>query len=89
MDVAIDLKVNQTRQLNNFKGVYKIVSETLYQHELGKYHTYGIQIIMPDCTGILHDVSVDEKTTKHIVEILNRYQVSPIHLYDVVTDMLP
>lgn len=89
MEVAISPRESPPKQRSRLKWQYHVVSEDFYQPELGKYHTYGIQVITPDCTNTLHDVSVCKKTTEHIVELLNRYQVSPIHLYDVVTDMLP
>jgi len=89
MDVGIDLRASLHKQRGHLSWLYNVEPENLYQHELGKYRTYGIRVTAPDCTDILHDVAVCEKTATHIVDTLNHYQVSPVHLYDVVTDMLP
>jgi len=82
----VDVRLEQ-RNLPQWQ--YSIVPETLYQSELGEYHTYGIQIIAPDCTSILHDVSVCKKAAEQIVETLNLYKVLPVHLHDVVMDTIP
>lgn len=68
---------------------YDIVPEMRYQSELGEYHTYGIQITAPEGTEILHDVSICKETAQRIAARLNHCQVSPIHVYDVIMDMLP
>lgn len=93
MDVATSLRESPPESppklRSGLEWQYSIVPEDLYQLELREYHAYGIQVIASDHTDILHDVSVCKKTAERIVELLNHYQVSPIHLYDVVTDMLP
>lgn len=87
MDAAVDLTAIPPNQQSRWR--YRVVSEDLYRLESGKYHTYGIQLETSGCADTLHDISVCKKTAEHMVELLNHYQVSPIHLYDVVTDMLP
>lgn len=89
MNTAVTRGAIQSKQQVLQKQVYTIVQEELYQFELGKYHTYGIQVITPEYTDILHDVSTCEKTVEYIVELLNCHDVSPVHLHDIVMDMLP
>jgi|GEM_PF-1679069 len=89
MDVAIGLDACQGKQWTLRKWTYSIVPENFFQLELGEYSTYGIQVITPDYIEILHDVSVCKKTVERLVRLLNYYQVSSIHLYDVIMDMLP
>lgn len=68
---------------------YGLVPERLYHPDLGEYHTYGVRVTAPEYTNILHDVSACKQTAEWIVEQLNRHQVAPVHLYDIVTDLLP
>jgi len=89
MDITISLETRPSKQGVLSELRYSIVSENLYQLELGEYHAYGIQIIAPDRMDVLHDVSVCKKTAECVVALLNHYEVSPVHLYDVVLDFLP
>lgn len=68
---------------------YSIIPEIGRHSDLGKYHTYGIQIIGPAGTEILHDISVCKETAECMAERFNRHQLSPYHLRDAVADMLP
>ena len=89
MDVAINVSASPPKQRKLSKWKYSVLPENFHQLELGEYRTYGIQIITSDHVDILHDVSACKELTAHIVALLNHYQVSPVHLYDVVVDMLP
>lgn len=68
--------------------MYCIEPEKLHHPDLGEYSTYGIRIVSSDDMEILHDVSVCENSVNYIVKMINQYHLSPIHLYDVVVDML-
>lgn len=71
------------------KWQYCAISEEYYHSDLGVYSTYAIQIIAPGYLELLHDVSTCKKTVENMVELFNLHQLSPTHLYDAVTDMLP
>lgn len=71
------------------KWQYCVVHETGYHTDLGEYTTYGIQLTLPNDSKIVHDISTSRKTVEQMVALFNRCQLSPVHLYDVVTDMLP
>lgn len=73
---------------------YHLSSETCYLPEVGWFPTYSI--IAEHCkrgkwqeVGRLHDVSLDRETAYRIVELLNREQLSPMHLREAVESMLP
>lgn len=62
-----------------------------YAPEIGTYVSYDIaayDCFERDIVSVIWDVTADRKTALHIVEKLNRYQLSPIHLIDVIQDML-
>lgn len=67
---------------------YRLLTEDLYHSDLGEYRTYGILVTALDCMDILHDVSICKKEVDYMVKALNRHKLSPIHLNDVVMDML-
>lgn len=52
--------------------------------------TYGIRPVPPtqDAPAI-PDISPDRNRVKAITRLLNRHRVSPLHLADVVEDLLP
>lgn len=68
---------------------YGVMSENCRHIEIGKYHTYGIEVNGREYAEILHDVSIDRETVNRMVGLFNEYQLSPIHLKDAVTDLLP
>lgn len=62
-----------------------------YAPEIGTYVSYDLaayDCFERDIVSVVRDVTADRKTALHIVEKLNRYQLSPIHLIDVIQDML-
>ena len=56
-------------------------------NEAGKYITYDI-VYEEDEFVTVHDVSSDRQYAEHIVLLLNRNSVSPVHLFDVIEDCL-
>ena len=63
---------------------YKVVREVLKEEDVGEYKTYGIQI----GDYIIHDISLNEKEICELIDRMNLYQLSPIHLNEVVEDFL-
>ena len=62
-----------------------------YAPEIGTYVSYDLaayDCFKHDMVSIIRDVTSDRKTALHIVEKFNRYQLSPIHLIDIIQDML-
>lgn len=72
--------------MNDCDSVYEVFCEEITNNEIGTYITYGVR----DVTGIyvVHDVSISYDRVVEIVKILNRNQLSVIHLDDVINDML-
>jgi hypothetical protein len=73
---------------------YWAVAERGHSAELGGYDTYGLLAAStePDGRGavkLLHDVSPDGETVRSMAEKFTKHQLSPVHLLDVVEDMLP
>lgn len=64
---------------------YKCVAQSLTHEDLGQYTTYGIAL---ENDIMIPDVSSDKLRVLGIISTLNRLQVSPVHLRDVVTDMI-
>ena len=64
---------------------YKCVPQNISNAELGTYLTYGISLAGEI---LISDVSTDKEKALDIVSALNRLQVSPTHLRDVITDIL-
>ena len=65
---------------------YVAVKQTLKSSELGCYDTYGVEL---KGEGVLvNDVSCNHKEAKKIVDKLNKYQADPIHILDIIQDMI-
>lgn len=70
---------------------YIMAPKIRYAPEIGTYVSYDLaayDCFERDIVSVVRDVTADRKTALHIVEKLNRYQLSPIHLIDVIQDML-
>ncbi|MBS6476001.1 MAG: hypothetical protein KH354_08545, partial [Clostridiales bacterium] len=66
---------------------YRYIPQNLYQTDIGAYASYGITL-KNDPNVIVNDVSCEKKVVKRIGHALNRYQADPVHLTDVIEDML-
>ncbi|MDO5603313.1 MAG: DUF6514 family protein [Oscillospiraceae bacterium] len=58
-----------------------------------QYLSFGIQVILNgSCPALvidsIEDVSVTRREVEKIAARLNRYQLSPLHLYEALLDML-
>lgn len=76
------------------KFYYRVISEACGDPDLKDRLTYGllVEAVAPgkwEHVQILHDVSPDLELAMHIADLFNTHQLHPIHLLDVVEDMLP
>ncbi len=70
---------------------YIMLPKIRYAPGIGTYASYDIaayDCFALDIVEIAWDVTSDRDTALHIVEKLNRFQLSPCHLIDVIQDML-
>jgi len=88
MSVPIICSKNLSKQQYLSDAQYIVVKENLYHPDLGEYCTYGIQMKDGEYIDIIHDISTCGRTVINLAELFNRFQLSPVHLFDVVTDML-
>lgn len=72
---------------------YHIIAERCNHPDIGTYRSYGIQVF--ETTGIhispatsIHDVTTIQAQAEQLTELCNHYQLSPVHLYDVIEDYL-
>ncbi len=71
---------------------YCAVEEHLCSPELGKYATYGLAVIDEhggQTVATIHDVSSDGETVRRMAALFTERSLSPLHVHDVVEDMLP
>ena len=73
---------------------YCIIEEMQDSQILGRYETYGISVSVQTEQGYreicqLHDVTTSHQLACILVERFNQLQLSPIHLREVVEDLLP
>lgn len=56
----------------------------------GLYMTYGIRVLDEEGHEVAHvaDVSTNEKVVTELCDVCSRTQVSPMHLADVIEDVL-
>ena len=70
----------------------KVVFEvTEGEFDAGEHHlirVYGIKAEMGDEVCAIDDVSPDKNEVERIAQLLEREQLHPIHLRDVITDLL-
>jgi len=88
MGISIIRGKNLPRQQDLSDTQYIVVRENLYHPDFGEYCTYGVQMKNGEHVDIIHDISTCRQIVIHMAELFNRYQLSPVHLYDAVTDML-
>ena len=74
---------------------YRLVPETAYREEIGWFPTFGIMVeerwkgewkVREDQT--IHDVMLDGARATELVAQLNEYHVSPLHLWEILEDLL-
>lgn len=65
---------------------YHLAKSRLKDEDIGKYTAYGISLNQSNIH--IKDISSDKQAVIKIVNLLNKYQASPIHLYDIISDMI-
>lgn len=72
---------------------YHVISERYSHPDLGVYRSYGIHAF--ETTGMhirpvacVHDITTIQAQAEHLAELCNRYQLSPVHLDDIIADYL-
>ncbi len=65
---------------------YKCIEQNLFDENIGNYITYGIEIT--EGNKIIDDVSCDKEKANKIIKLLNKHQVSPIHIYEIIENLI-
>ena len=71
--------------------IYQAVKENHNDMECGTYVSYGIYAVDSRTDQIVkqvHDVFVSESKAEKFISQCNKYELSPIHLLDVIDDTL-
>ena len=71
--------------------IYMLITHEKYAPDLGTYCSFDIaalNCIEHRIVEIVRDVTADRETAEHIVGLLNQHLLSPIHLSEVIHDML-
>lgn len=69
---------------------YHAVKELRYSPELGRYLTYGIRALEGGRpVAHIHDIAADGHFVQRLAEDFCFHHLSPLHLQDVIEDMLP
>ena len=68
---------------------YRSVPETASDPHIGTFETYGLEILDDgDIVGVQHDVAVDGALVDTIARKCTEEQVEPVHIMDVILNML-
>lgn len=65
---------------------YQCIEQELHNEDIGNYITYGIEITEENI--IMDDVSCNKEKAENIVELINMHQASPIHLDEIIDNLL-
>ena len=73
--------------------LYYSFEKLLYTADTGQYTGYGIRALRQDkgkweCVDEVGDISCEEKQVKKLAELCTELALEPVHLRDVVEDML-
>lgn len=69
---------------------YHLLKEILYSDELGEYISFGIQVTNQrgDKVASVSDISTKQDYVEELCRLFNKNNLSPLHLRDVIEDML-
>ena len=65
---------------------YQCIKQERHNEDIGNYITYGIEITEENI--IMDDVSCNKEKTENIVELINEHQASPIHLDEIIDNLI-
>ena len=71
--------------------IYMLITHKKYAPDLGTYFSFDIaafNCIEHRIVEIVRDATADRDAAEHVVTALNQHLLSPIHLRDVIHDML-
>lgn len=73
--------------------LYYSFEKLLYTADIGQYTGYGIRALRQDkgswrCVDEIGDISCEEKPVKRLAKLCTELALEPVHLRDVVEDML-
>lgn len=81
----------EIREQSSFVLKYYILEEVV-ENKSSKYVEYGVEIEKQDSSRIeksqIKDITTDQTRIDYIVKSLMKNSVTPIHLHDVIEDML-
>jgi len=67
---------------------YSLIDDVINNPETGQYQTYGIMYTSEKETIRVPDISLHKDRLEAIITKLNQHQLMPIHIFDVVEDVL-
>lgn len=65
---------------------YQCVEQVLCDDVIGKYTAYGVKNTANN--NVINDVGSNIDIVSAIVNKLNKYQVFPVHLYEIIEDLI-
>lgn len=65
---------------------YQCIEQEFHNEDIGNYITYGIEITEENI--IMNDVSCNKEKAENIVELINEHQASPIHLDEIIDNLI-
>ena len=73
---------------------YQTIQETSFLADQGSYTAYGIQAYRCQkgeryCLNTIHDISTRKDFVEQLAACFTAQQLSPLHFYDAVIDLLP
>lgn len=71
---------------------YLPIESKLTSPELGTYQTFGLRVLdhrsQTEEVIVIRDISTDRSFVAHLAYVYNRNQLDPVHLLDVLEDLL-
>jgi len=67
---------------------YSLIDDIIINPEVGEYQAYGIMYTSGDETIRISDISLCKNRLEDVIDKLNRLQLMPVHILDVVEDVL-
>ncbi len=68
--------------------MFEVFVSKIELDEIGSYESFGIRAALDNDVIEISDVSVSKERILLFVEKLNRFDASPIHLYDFIQDAI-